>query len=249
MTRLTLFDSLAVRGSVAVASALAERRWTGLLRWPKKGIEVEFFADGRRAGAASTGPDGMAAAPLSRPGTILEARGGGACAAASIYFFEPGDPILVCDLDGTVSDASALRFWLAPLTSTRPFPGSAEALRSLSSRARIVYLTARRDLVLEKTRRWLAAFDFPTGPVLCRLWSFAPPSPEAFKTGVLGRLKRDFPGIVAGIGDRSHDARACLAHGIPAVLFRPRFSVQEARSFESWAEIRAHVESLLSSPR
>jgi hypothetical protein len=92
--------------------------------------------------------------------------------------------------------------------------------------------------MLPKTRRWLALHLFPPGPILCRPWSLRPVAPELFKTETLARIKRELPGLAAGVGDRAHDARAYLAHGLRALLinsFEP--PPLGAEHFRSWPDI------------
>lgn len=215
--------------------ALCERRWFGLARQRRPGVVVEFRdGHGRRVGEAASGPDGIARLEIQAPGTY---EAGGSRGRA--FRFKKNDPILACDLDRTVSDGSPLEFWLRPLESLQPFPGAVAALNRLAERYRILYLTARRDFVLQKSRDWLDLHAFPPGPVLCREWSLTPISPEAFKRAALSALAPRFS-LAAGIGDRAHDARAYLAHGMKAVLFRcSELAPAGALACDSWDQATA----------
>jgi hypothetical protein len=112
-------------------------------------------------------------------------------------------------------------------------------------RYRIIYLTARRDLLLDKTRAWLDANLFPPGPVIGRRFSWTPPSAEDFKRAALARLRERFPELSVGIGDAASDAAAYLAAGMTAVLYRPRGRIpQGAHRCRSWREIATLCERL-----
>ncbi len=241
MIRITAFDALRVPQEPARLSALVERRWMGLLRQPLANVAVEFCSGDRRIGIVRTDLQGFARLD-SRPdlpsGSYRVVSDRGACAEAHAFVWNSSDPILVCDLDLTLSNASALRFWLSPISQVRPFEGAPDVLRRLARTHRVVYLTARRDLVLDKTRQWLSQYLCPPGPILCRPWSLFPPAPGPFKQDALNSLRRRFSNLAAGIGDRRHDAAAYRSAGIPAILFRPRFRAPEASAVcQSWPEI------------
>lgn len=242
MKRLTAFDSLSAVGEPLVLRALFERRWLLLARQPLAGAAVSFATDGGRPlGSAETDASGFATLRIPVPfeaTSFLAEHPGGSRARGGVYRFDRDDPILVCDLDLTLSDATPLRFWVSPVGAVAPFEGASKVLRSLAHRFRIVYLTARRDLFLDKTREWLRLNLIPPGPILSRPWSFLPIPSERFKREALADLKGRFPRLAVGIGDRPHDARAYLAHGMKAFLLRPRGRVPEgAVPCDSWNEI------------
>lgn len=240
MKRLTAFDAVGAWGESVPLRAVLERRWLKYLRQPLREAPVSFRLDtGVELGSVFSDSSGTATIVVSVHGHRFTAYSAGAAPGhGCLYRFAADAPLLVCDLDMTVSDASAFRFWLAPNSLVEPFEGAAEALRTLSHHFRIVYLTARRDIVFEKTREWLRMHLFPPGPVIGRRWSLFPPSPEAFKREALSELKRSFTRVLIGIGDRAHDARAYLAHGMTAIAFRPTRSVpQEAVVCDRWDQI------------
>jgi hypothetical protein len=240
MKRLTAFDAVGASGDSIRLRALCERRWLALLRQPLANVPLTFRLDsGAEVGPVPTDASGIAEVSTRADARRFTVLGPGRSPAeGQLYRFDRDAPLLVCDLDRTVSDGSALRFWLSPNSFIRPFDGAPEALRTLSHHFRIVYLTARRDLVLEKTRRWLELYLFPPGPIVGRPWSFLPPSPEEFKRAALADLTRTFARVRIGIGDRAHDARAYLAHGLTAIAFRPTQRMpEEAVLCTTWNDI------------
>jgi hypothetical protein len=239
--RVLAFDSIAVRGEPVKLRALVERRWFGLLRQPLQGRKVEFEQTGRMLGCVESCAGGFAELACDAARGAFTARGGAASSVGRVFVWDRDDPLLIVDLDGTISDATALAFWLLPLDAVQPFDGAVRAMAYLSTRYRILYLTARRDLVLPKSRLWLQHHGFPPGPILCRPWNLFPPSPGRFKTAALAELKRRFSNIRAGIGDRPHDARALLSNGIPTLLYRPARAPEGAVAFSEWEDILRHL--------
>lgn len=161
-------------------------------------------------------------------------------AIATVYVLDRARPVVVTDIDRTLANANSFQFLISPLTAVRPFPAAVEAMQELSKRYAIVYLTARDEGLLIKTRRWLAHFGFPRGPVFCRRFAIGNLSAEKFKRELLRSLRPKLPVIAAGIGDREEDARAYAANGIRPVLFRVkgrRSGVEGTVVVRSWKEI------------
>jgi hypothetical protein len=121
------------------------------------------------------------------------------------------------------------------------------AVSDLAREFNIVYMTARRWFMRDKSRQWLERHGFPIGPILCRGPYMT--SAGEFKRGVIADLRGKFPGIFVGIGDRAHDAHACLSNRIPAILFRPReVPPPGSRVCENWGEVPALVRELERTP-
>src|SRR5204863_234690 len=80
---------------------------------------------------------------------------------------------------------------------TPPMPGAVEALTALSRLYRIVYLSARDEVLYEKTKAWLDDKGFPEGPVFCRDFHIGSRQ-EVFKQRFIAELKGHFPRVVVG---------------------------------------------------
>jgi hypothetical protein len=63
---------------------------------------------------------------------------------------------MVVDIDHTIADISWPGLLLFPSRKVRPMPYAPQVLRELSERYDIIFLTRRGDILLEKTRTWLA---------------------------------------------------------------------------------------------
>lgn len=161
-------------------------------------------------------------------------------ATATTFVFHRARPVVVTDIDKTLADANSFQFLIYPMTAVRPYPGAVESLQELSKRYSIVYLTARDEQLLAKTRRWLAHFEFPRGPVFCRRFAIGNLSAEKYKRELLQRLRLKLPPIAAGIGDREEDARAYAANAIRPILFRQKgrpTGVDGASVIRAWKDI------------
>lgn len=215
---------------------------------------IHFACPPLPAWEASSGEDGLATVEVTAPAGVPEvwpfeahypggprhkpARGSG-----RVFRWPADSPILVTDVDHTVSDLSQVR---VPFTSNRrspPLPGAVEALNHLAASYRVVYLTARDECLYDKTREWLAEKGFPAGPLFCRDAHLFRSS-EEFKRGFLADLAKRFPNLAAGVGDRTGDARAYLANGMIALLIDPKGKVERppgAVVVSSWHEVARHL--------
>jgi len=244
----TVFDSMALPDEPAALTARFERRLFGVIRWFRAGVDARFEVDGRSTDAR-TEAGGYAEAVVSslsakgRHDVSLERTSAG----QGGVWVEPADrQLLITDLDQTVSQPSAFSFWWRPLDSIEPFPGALETLRKAAETRLIVYLTARIDLVLGKTRAWLQGRGFPQGPILCRHRRSLGATSAAFKRETVALLRRRWPRISFGIGDRELDVRAYAENQVPAIRFAPSPPsppppLDGVRTCSSWTEIDAIV--------
>ena len=154
--------------------------------------------------------------------------------------------IAVCDVDHTLADISAARVIQTPNEQTSALPGSAEVLSRLAQTHLIVYLTARDDKLLNKTRQWLAMNGYPDGPVFARDLGSDPLSARKFKTAWLTAFKASWANVEYGFGDRDEDAAAYHAAGIKSYIVRaepfdPGGLPASAHEARDWAAIGAHL--------
>ena len=141
-------------------------------------------------------------------------------AAFHVFTFPADTPLVVVDIDWTISRTGTMDWLRNAGHDFEPVPGAVEGTRAIAERALVVYLTAREAMFTNETRLWLQRHGFPLGPLLLRDLGEDPLSASGFKRQTIARLKRDFPDIVAGIGERIKDARACAANGVPAFVIR-----------------------------
>src|SRR5262249_41238592 len=89
-------------------------------------------------------------------------------AASRLFLWPKESPILITDVDHTISDLTEIKVPYTSIDRTPTLAGAVEALTELSRAYRIVYLSARDEVLYEKTRAWLNEKGFPEGPLFCR---------------------------------------------------------------------------------
>ncbi len=211
----TIVASVGERG---VLSAKFERSGWGFWRVDVRGRLVTFSLAGRTF-QARTNEDGVARTSLSvtRPGVYpFEAWLSGeesTVATGRLWVLDPTRPVVVTDIDGTISD---MPDWEVPLRGEKAqaFPHSPGILNALAKRHQVIYLTARDDTFDSKTRTFLARRGFPAGPVIYNdlgLWTeaernqFDPKAHAAFK---LAQIQKMGLKVALGIGNAETDAQA-----------------------------------------
>ncbi|HET6442838.1 MAG TPA: hypothetical protein VFH53_10720 [Phycisphaerae bacterium] len=125
-------------------------------------------------------------------------------------------PILVVDLDKTVV---ASGFQQVLVGKPEPMADSVEVMKRLAKDYTVIYLTHRPDFFGPKSKAWLREHEYPRGPLLLSdIGGFLKGS-GAFKSAVLGDIRRRFKGGKAvGIGDKVSDVVAYHDHGLRAFL-------------------------------
>jgi hypothetical protein len=249
-------------GVIAPADMLCEEGTTATLAAELEGARgetLEFMLDGKVVGSAKTDADGIARADYRPPEagdyvfTVRLANGSKHVAdkaELTLCVRKKEQEFLVTDIDQTISDAGNIAAWLKSAKDIRPMAGSAEALTALSKKYTIVYVTARAKNLRAKTKEWLGNNGFPAGPVFFSEDVEDSMKAEAYKTELLGRLKAQWPNMSAGAGDQASDARAYLANGMKACIYRkPGESAEDEKEerakypagtmfFASWQELQ-----------
>ena len=123
--------------------------------------------------------------------------------------------LVVIDLDHTVVDSGFFRV----LTGrARPMSGSVEVVERIAEVYTIVYLTHRPDLLTRKSKIWLSRNGYPAGPLLVSELSEAFGDSGTFKTAKLRAIRKAYPNVKIGIGDKLSDAQAYVDNGLTAYL-------------------------------
>ncbi len=241
----TVADVLAVPGEEA---ELRARLQAGDLLSAQGGYVVRFHREGQLFKAAETGGDGTAVvafrpeapgdyvftaelSPNGFPGAVPEP-------VALRVACRPGDaPMVIVDLDKTLVAGG---FQQVLIGQAEPMPGSQRVMKRLAERYTVAYLTHRPDYFGPKSKAWLRRNEYPSGPVLLSgLGGFLKGS-EAFKSGVLAELQKQFRKIELGIGDKISDARAYHEHGLKAfAIVRPEDTAPTEELQELLAQLKA----------
>jgi hypothetical protein len=247
------YDALALPGEDVRLAAKLEKMGALRFRPDIEDEEVIFSLNGQALGSNRTDDDGVAAVfyAFKKPGryTVRAALPGTSeyradPAPVLVDVCDPKTRFLVCDIDHTIADISSLEFIVTDNKDVPALPGSVEALRRLARHYHIIYVTARDDAFMKKTRNWMALRRFPRGPVF--FWDFlgAKLSHRKYKTRRLAAVKKRFPNLVAGVGDKVGDAEAYLANGLRAIIIgreRDDDLPKKAVWVRSWAEVEKHL--------
>jgi len=253
---VTAYDVLAQSGKTTTLQVKLQR---GIGLRDAKDERVTFRLPGGENVSATTDDEGVASVTtrFDSPGNytvplVLSkrfARGGGDAKGevAVRVFVRPGDVrIAVCDVDHTLADISAIKVLVTPNEETPALPGAREVLSRLVETHLIVYLTARDDKLLNKTRDWLAMKGFPEGPVFARDLGPDSLSARKFKTAWLKEFTTSWSNVAYGFGDRDEDAAAYDAAGIESYIvggdgFEPDELPTSSHGVKDWAAIGKHL--------
>jgi len=193
-----------------------------------EGVQVRFNVDGRPAGSARTDDDGWASVQWALPvggASRFEAtatvddrtiQAGGA-----IYTWDKDRIMLAVDVDGTLAETDYEDLILDRRDiESQPLPHAQQTLEKLSADFQVLYLTARPQYYIEKTRRWLRDCGFPNRPVFTAPRLRDTIRHARFKRRMLATLRRDWPNLLIGIGNKAADAQAYGASGMLSLIVR-----------------------------
>jgi len=196
---------------------------------PIPGVTVAIYRDEWVAGRINTNADGIASLRWVPPASgnytfaakivavpdegyreLLEVT-----PAAMLVAARPKDTrFVVIDLDHTIVDSS---FFRVLLDGGKPMPGSVAATQRIAQVYGIIYLTHRPDLLTAKSKQFLTRGGYPPGPLLVSELKDVFDSGE-FKTAKLSEVRKAFPRVAVGIGDKLSDAQAYVDNGLTAYL-------------------------------
>ncbi len=197
-----------------------------------KGLEdrdLQFVLNGQPIGDDDTNDEGYASIKHRVHGAgvhRLEVRytddqGRSHSAEASVFAWDQDRPVLVVDIDGTVSETKKRYLLGNGMDRSKPVDGAAELLGELAKRFHVVYLTARPREMAVKTRSWLRAHKFPAGPLLTWDIDKYEFSATEYKKDRLDDLKDRFDHVTVGIGDADSDHDAYRRRKLLTILIDP----------------------------
>ncbi|HLY12326.1 MAG TPA: phosphatase domain-containing protein [Planctomycetota bacterium] len=241
---ITPYDLLVPLGEPATLEVEVEDRWMAFIDPPVQGVELEVAGVGR----ATSARNGLAAFDLGvlPEGTHrLEVRYLHKSIDALVRVIPRETPVIIVDIDETIANVTPAGFILRAVRNVRPLPGSREILKELAKTMQIVYLTARDHIFTRKTKLWLRLAGMPEGPVYLRkgtrYWK-TPAREHKFQR--LGELRKQFPNIPWGVGDKPGDAAAYTARGIRPILIapgRPAEVSADVPCFPTWKNILDYI--------
>lgn len=167
----------------------------------------------------------------------------------SVVVVPGGQPIFVSDVDGTLTESETAEF---PALMKRKLPdvhpSAAEAFRKLAARGLVpVYLTARPDWLIPRTRELLATNQFPPGVVLAERNTVG-----RFGSGAAAFKRREIESLVSNgrtkiewaFGNMPSDAETYAAFVTDPkrrVFYRYTDAAFGGRRIESYGEVLADV--------
>ncbi len=162
----------------------------------------------------------------------------------------PGTPLVVSDVDGTLTSDEAAEFGALLLgTLPSPNPSAPDVLRALADRGyRVMYVTARPEVFTTRTREFLDENGFPPGIVHTTLTATGATGSAAakYKTGELAMLADR--GLVPewGFGNRDSDAQTYTASDVDGdrcVLYQWDDPGLGCRRVDDYADLVPEIES------
>ncbi|HEX5057993.1 MAG TPA: hypothetical protein VFV99_01480 [Kofleriaceae bacterium] len=159
--------------------------------------------------------EGKARLPVGMRDMYVAAVGDGSGAYFVGYVAPRGTKVVITDVDGTISwsENSIIKTVVSRDHDIKHRPNAPEALAALPYP--VIYTTARGDVFIDVTRKWLDRHGFPRGLLRLSKGMFAKPGESAieYKTKTLKSISVP---IAAGIGNRKSDITAYTAIGLTA---------------------------------
>jgi hypothetical protein len=225
---LTVEDALAAPDVTVKLVAYVEREEPLSLRKRVDHVTVTFFLDGREIAQQPVNGKGRAMVEWQLPspevshfsasvgvdGQRLEASG-------DIFRWQSDRVIIAADIDGTLTRTEYKGLILRTEDKeSGAMKGSRETLWELTKDYHILYFTARPRIVHAKTRNWLREQGFPPGPMVMAPGIRQMMQPGEYKRRALAALRKEWPNLLIGIGDKRKDADAYSASGMLSVIVR-----------------------------
>ncbi|MGE0712724.1 MAG: hypothetical protein AB7N76_33550 [Planctomycetota bacterium] len=235
--KLTGFDALGRVGRKVDLKAKLETKGMLGIDPDVKGASLDFFVmakDGAELkkpmflGTGKTNDDGVATVdwkPDEAGRYTCEARvrrgSEHTAAPAQLLVAVPaeGRPILLVQIDGTVSKATNVKMFSGTENDEiQAEVGSKEMLALLAEHHQLVYLTDLEVAFTNKFREWLALRELPPAPVF--FWELFERSlsHKTYVSKLVDRLHKGFPALKAGIGGKGDDGRAFVENGLVGIV-------------------------------
>jgi hypothetical protein len=255
-TRISGYDNILTSDKEITLLAKLESVLVFPFRPDIEDAKINFFKGEKLLGSAITNNKGDAVLKISNPGNgtfFYKTTYAGSSkyrksqGEITITVADPSTPILISDIDHTISDASSVNVLLKHNSKIPQLKDADKILTDLAKEYQIVYLTARDDTFLTKTKDWFTYFSFPKAPIFFRgynsKWSEASDH-GLYKTLLIKKLRESFHNILIGVGDKPHDIKAYLENGLRAFYIGKEdrdIIPNEASIVDSWYEIQDQI--------
>lgn len=229
---------------------------SGLLRKNLKDevVQIDALGASHWTRTSKTGFAGVSVTPKQSGITEFRAslaRDGSAAATGRIFTLDTKRPVVIVDIDQTISDMAEVR---VPFQGDKAlaYPGSADVLNDLARTRTIVYLTARDDRFDRITRAFLSRNGFPDGPVIYNDQGLATPEERAqlrkknhgpYKLAQIEGMKARGVNVELGIGNTEVDSFAYEGAGIKSYLRTTKAGEGKSVRFADYAALRRQLET------
>jgi hypothetical protein len=163
---------------------------------------------------------GAARLPLGLRDMFVSVVGDRTSARFLAYVAPDGSRVLVSDVDGTLTSSEDAFFETIALGIEPDMQPNASAAYSIAASRGVVpvFVTARGQQYTQDTRDWLAANQFPRGPLRLSPSFVTLPGGDtvAFKEAAFAGITGANLAIAVGVGNRASDVTAYQAAGVPA---------------------------------
>jgi len=247
-----LFQGLDTLARPGEEVALSIKLQAGDRLSPKQNYLVTFFHNDIEIGNARTNADGVAEIsfrPMDEGNFHIEARldeketglENPPVAQILVCCRKKDARLMVVDLDKTLVGSG---FHTVLLGDPVPMEHSTEVMKRLSEDFTIIYLTHRPDYFGTNSKLWLKKCGYPEGPLLLSTLSEFFEGSGRYKSGKISEIKKAFPNLEIGIGDKASDARAYIDNGLKAYLVR---RIEPGADKEDYDEMIEDIEAMPSS--
>ncbi len=232
---------------------------------PPRGIQnarVEFKSRDRLLAAVTTDEQGRAVAvwEWSEPEPSDEAAIAAAAevgplrlqAERNVHLWNDDRTVIAVDIDETVCHPNYLVVsWGGTDWASPPVADSCDVLWELSKSFHILYVSARPGFLVQTTRQWLKDHNFPPGPLVTGEAVTDVFRQGAAKREALREMRKLYPNILIGIGDKAADIDAFGNNGMFTIIVNSsRGLTGDANRviFDSWRDVleffRRHGDAL-----
>ncbi|MCO4795559.1 MAG: hypothetical protein KC493_17705, partial [Bacteriovoracaceae bacterium] len=249
------YDAITAPGVEVTLEVKVERARFFPTRVDLKGQKIHFVQDGNHLGVAKSNNDGVAKLKAVFYTTGLKvitatldenSKYSANVTDNRILVTDPETPMLVSDIDHTLSDISSRDFLRTPDTKIPELPKASEVVNRLNQNITVFYMTARDDAFIKRTKFWLDYKKFPKAPSFYwdfGFWNGVPYNHGEYKTKVLKDIARTHKKVLIGVGDKPHDVEAYRANGLRAYYIGlPGFELpKHTIVVKTWEEIEDHL--------
>lgn len=249
------YDILALPGENIEITVKAEKAKVFPFRSDIKNQSIQYYLKDNYIGKGVTNRDGLSKlkfhfnqAGLHLIKSILGPKSKYKAAPTDnrVLIAEKNQPILITDIDHTIADITGLEFLRTADELIPELPKAAKTLNKLRSEFLVVYLTARDDVFIKRSKYWLDFMNFPKGPSF--FWDFGffngvPRNHGEFKEAQIRKLKTKHKKILIGVGDKPHDIVAYRNNGLRAYYIGhagnplPKATIK----VKSWSDLANHL--------